>query len=349
MAATPFAASILLYLFSSSVGRRLPPATAAAVLTALAVAVATATGLVLAAAGVLTLAQAPRIAADGHWSAHTLQVSEHLPLGVGALAGVIVVGLLAATLLKAGQAIHDLARATIACRRLAPATTDLVILDDDAGPCAYTIGGLRGRVVVSTAMLRALSADERRVLLAHEAAHLRHRHHLYLHLVALAAAGNPLLHPLARAVNLAVERWADEEAANHVGDRQLAARGLARAGLARAAASPQHQMLPAADTYVADRVRSLLAPPTARRPLIAAALVAVAGTCFIAAAATVMQTRAQIEAAETVYLNALEHRPVGRPVASGAASHTYAQCVRPQPTVHSPYASVCRIDASRGR
>jgi Zn-dependent protease with chaperone function len=303
MAAMPFAASILLYLFGSSIGRRLPPATAATVLTALAVAVATATGLVLAAAGVLTLAQAPPIASDGHWSARTLHLSDHVPLGVGALAGATVVGLLAATLLKAGQAVRDLARATIACRRLAPATKDLVILDDDASPRAYTIAGLRGRVVVSTAMLRALSADERRVLLAHEAAHLRHHHHIYLHLVALAAAGNPLLHPVAHAVNLAIERWADEIAAKQVGDRRLTARGLARAGLARAAASPQRQALPAADTYVADRVRSLLAPPTARQPLIATALVAAAGACFIAAAATVMQTHTQIESAEMVYLH----------------------------------------------
>ena len=118
---------------------------------------------------------------------------------------------------------------------------------------------------------------------------------------------------MAQAVNLAVERWADEIAAKQVGDRQLTARGLARAGLARAGlaraglaratARPQYQLLPAADTYVADRVRSLLAPPARRRPLIAAALVAVTGSCLIAAAITVTQTRIQIEAAETVYLH----------------------------------------------
>ena len=303
MAATPFAASILLCLFGSVIGRRLPPATAAKLLTALAVTVATATGLVLAAAGVLTLAQAPRIAADGHWSARTLHVSDHLPIDAGAAAGVIVVGLLIATVVKAAQAICDLTRATIACRRLAPSTTDVVILDDDTCPRAYTIAGLRGRVVVSTAMLRVLAADERRVLFAHEAAHLRHRHHAYLYMVRLAAAANPLLHPVARAVNLAVERWADEVAAKQVGDRLLTARGLARAGLARAAAKPQYEVLPAANTYVADRVRSLLAPPTRRRPLIAATLVAVTGSCLIAAAITVTQTRSQIETAETVYIH----------------------------------------------
>ena len=303
IAGAPFAASILLCLFGRYLGQRLPPATAARLLTALAVTVAAATGLVLTSAGVLALAQVPRIAADGHWSARSLHASDHLPIDAGAVAGVLVAGLLAATVLKAGQAVLDVARATIACRRLALSTSDLVILDDDACPRAFTIAGLRGRVVVSTAMLRALAADERRVLLAHEAAHLRHRHHAYLHLVALAAAANPLLHPVAQAVNLAVERWADEIAAKQVGDRQLTARGLARAGLARATARPQYQLLPAADTYVADRVRSLLAPPARRRPLIAAALVAVTGSCLIAAAITVTQTRTQIEAAETVYLH----------------------------------------------
>ena len=170
MAATPFAASILLCLFGSIIGRRLPPATAAKLLTALAVTVATATGLVLAAAGVLTLAQAPRIAADGHWSARTLHVSDHLPIDAGAAAGVIVVGLLIATVVKAAQAICDLTRATIACRRLAPSTTDVVILDDDTCPRAYTIAGLRGPGGVSTAMVRGLGADERPGLVAPEAA-----------------------------------------------------------------------------------------------------------------------------------------------------------------------------------
>lgn len=43
---------------------------------------------------------------------------------------------------------------------------------DDPVPDAYALDGLLGRIVVSTAMLRALVADERRALLAHESAHL---------------------------------------------------------------------------------------------------------------------------------------------------------------------------------
>src|ERR1019366_3181879 len=134
-----------------------------------------------------------------------------------------------------------------------------------------------GRVGVSTAMLRALPPDERRVLLAHEAAHLRHHHHLYVQLAELGAAANPLLRPLALAVRDGTERWADEDAAAEVGDRALAARALARAGLARALASPGLRMaplttLPAVDSGVAHRALALLAPRPRRRRRLAVAV-----------------------------------------------------------------------------
>jgi len=46
----------------------------------------------------------------------------------------------------------------------------------DARPIAYVEAGRDAAVVVSTGMLRALQPGERRAMLAHEAAHLRHRH-----------------------------------------------------------------------------------------------------------------------------------------------------------------------------
>jgi len=55
-------------------------------------------------------------------------------------------------------------------------------------------------------MLRARPPDERRVLLAHEDSHLRHRHHLFTQLADLAATANPLLRRSARAVLDAVAR-----------------------------------------------------------------------------------------------------------------------------------------------
>jgi len=111
------------------------------------------------------------------------------------------------------------------------------VIVDEAEPDEYAVPGLTGRVVVSTATRRALPANERRVLQAHEAGHLRRHHHLCSQLAELRAAANPLLRPLALAVRNAAERWADEDAAEAVADRSLAARALARARLARALAS----------------------------------------------------------------------------------------------------------------
>ncbi|MFJ5289501.1 M56 family metallopeptidase [Streptomyces sp. NPDC088348] len=123
------------------------------------------------------------------------------------------------------------------CRDL-PATGDLAVLDDPA-PTAFALPGIPGRIVVSSGMLQALAPDERRALLAHERAHLQRRHHLFLLVLQLASAVNPLLRPLARAGGFALERWADEEAGSVVADRSLVARAVARAALAtKRAAQP---------------------------------------------------------------------------------------------------------------
>jgi Zn-dependent protease with chaperone function len=177
------------------------------------------------------------------------------------------------------------------------------VVDDDE-PDAYTLPGLGGRVVVSTAMLRALPADERRVLLAHEAAHLARRHHLWVQAAELAAAADPLLRPAARAVRAAVERDADEVAAVEVGDRVLAARALARAGLARAAArrtAMSDVALAGADTGVADRARALLAGPPPRRRVLAGLLAALMLATGIAVLVTGVDTEARFEAAQSAY------------------------------------------------
>jgi beta-lactamase regulating signal transducer with metallopeptidase domain len=159
-------------------------------------------------------------------------------------------------------------------------------------------------------MLRALPADERRVLLAHEAAHLRHHHHLYVQLAELGAAANPLLRPLASAVRAGTERWADEDAADDVGDRTLAARALARAGLARALASPGRCSAPRAtlagvDAGVAHRALALLAPPPRRRRWLASAVAAVVLIPLAASAITALDTEDRFDLAQAAYL---EHR-----------------------------------------
>ncbi|WP_149182241.1 M56 family metallopeptidase [Streptomyces sp. TRM49041] len=121
----------------------------------------------------------------------------------------------------------------------------LVAVLPDPDPYAYALPGRRGgrlrrtgrrpawpgRVVVSAGMLDRLASRERRALFAHERAHLDGAHHRYLLAVRLAARANPFLRPLCTAVAYTAERWADEDAADALGDRRVVARAIGRAAL----------------------------------------------------------------------------------------------------------------------
>jgi hypothetical protein len=147
----------------------------------------------------------------------------------------------------------------------------------DPVPRAFAVPGGGGHVVVSQGMLAALRPAERRVLFAHERAHLRGGHHRHTGVVAAAAALNPLLIPLRKISLHLCERCADESAAAEVGDRGLAASSLARAALA-AAASRCASPAPLAYHHagVGARVAALQRSPARGRPgLLAAPLVLV--------------------------------------------------------------------------
>jgi Peptidase family M48 len=301
----PLAASGLLWVFGARMGRWLPPATAVWLLSLAALVTALATGFVLSIAGFDVLAQVPGVAALGHWSPQELRMNGTVPVAAGVLAGVTVVVLLTSSLCCAARVARDLATAAILCKRLGPSASRLVVVDDPRAD-AFALPGFGGKVVVTRAMLKALSAEERRVMLAHEMAHLRHRHHFYIEVAELAASANPFLRPLARAVRTAAERAADEMAATEVADRRLAARALARAGLARAATRPgSYGPIPAAalaavNASVADRARALLAPPPKRRPGL---VVAMAAMMLLTTASTVWTahtTEHRFEQAHTI-------------------------------------------------
>lgn len=133
---------------------------------------------------------------------------------------------------------------------------ELVVLPGDE-PAAYALPGRPGHIVVSVGMIRALDEAERRVLLAHERAHLRHGHHRYLRVADLVAAAVPLLRPISDRVRFATERWADEDAADTVGDRELTARAITRAALATTSAGVSPALAMAA-LGVPARVNALL-------------------------------------------------------------------------------------------
>lgn len=158
---------------------------------------------------------------------------------------------------------------------------------DDAEFIAFAVPGDPGCVVVSRGLLDRLEPRERKVVFAHERAHLRLGHHRYLYASELAAAMAPFLMPLAAQIRLATERSADESAVDALeGDRRLVARVLARVALTQVS----HDRLLAAfgGSSVPLRVQALIGPPRHRSLGIVGA-VAVGSVAIAAAVAGAVQ------------------------------------------------------------
>ena len=301
----PILASAALWLTAPRLAARCTPACASRALVALSLVVALATGLVLcvvAGIGVVQLSWAGRA---GHWSADA--VADRFPVSgvVTAIAAVLAITLLAAAIAHMTRAVFSLAAAARSCRALGPGTGGLVVVDDDR-VAAYAVPALRGRTVVSRRLLRELDADERRAVLAHESAHLRHRHVVYIQLVELAAAANPCLRPSAVAVRRAVESWADDVAATVVGDRVCVARALAKVSLAYRSSGtrtvPRAALGVASTSDVADRVRHLLDPAQRRSARWVVLMAAVALGCAVSAVSVGVYAHGLFEAAEALFV-----------------------------------------------
>lgn len=132
------------------------------------------------------------------------------------------------------------------------------VLDSDT-PLALAVPGRNGGVLVSRGLLRVLGPKQLQVVFHHEASHLRHHHHRYLALGSLAAATIPLLRPLNTRLRFALERWADEDAAEAVGDRTLVAHTIARVALAQHTSPPAAPLFAGfAESGVVQRVQALL-------------------------------------------------------------------------------------------
>ncbi|MFJ8041661.1 M56 family metallopeptidase [Kitasatospora sp. NPDC096147] len=241
----------------------LAPRAAALLLTAtgaLAAALSTAALGLLATTALLHL---PFLAALGHFSPPLLPDGPvTVALGWAALPGCAVAGTAAVRTLRRHSPgpLHSELRSA---RR----TGDLVVLPSDRAD-AFALPGRPGLVVVTSGMLRALSAEEQAVLLAHERAHLAGRHHLLTLTADLAACLHPALRRLRAPLTFQTERWADETAAATVGDRRLTARAIGTAALAAVpSALRPATALTATAGPVPLRMRALLRPPApAPRP-----------------------------------------------------------------------------------
>jgi Zn-dependent protease with chaperone function len=255
-------------------------------------------GASTAALGLLVLdagARIPTIAALDAWSLAVLTSTRPWAPAVGVVAAVVA-AVLALRVARSGRALVRSYRQAWAVAPPSREGSDLVIVTDDV-PYAVAVPGRgrrRGRVVVTTAMFQALDdEDERLALVAHERAHLAGHHHALLAVSALAAAVNPLLTAVRGAIEYAVERRADEAAADVVGDRGIVARAIGHATLARRDVPPGPggpAGMPAVTAGpIPRRITSLLAPDRPeRRPgdhlaprgLLLAAVVAAAAACW---------------------------------------------------------------------
>ncbi|KUN09317.1 peptidase M48 Ste24p [Streptomyces yokosukanensis] len=260
----PFAVTAVLAVLGPRLARRLPPRPAAWALACAALVTAVGWAGALALLAFTGLAQVPLVAAEGRWSVAALRAEDPVYRIVAAASALVLVVGAVSLVVAAVRQVRHLVRARQECARL-PGDTELAVVDDDA-PLAFALPGAPGRIVVSRGMLRCLGDGEREALLAHERAHLRGRHHLFQSVWRLTAALNPLLRPLAVAGGFVLERWADEEAAEHVGDRKVVAHAVGRAALA-AARAPRPLALAVTGGAVPQRVRALLDPPPARRSL----------------------------------------------------------------------------------
>ncbi len=308
----PLIVPLLAAAAARPLAERLPPRTAAWLLTGAAVALAAASSAVL---GLLAMAAAfrlPLVDAAGGMSLGVVSRSDPATLPLGAVAAAA----LAAAGLAALRAAWRRAGALTAAHRQArglPGSGQVVVVPDEAAD-AYTVPGWPGRIVITSGMLGALSDDERQVLLAHERAHATGCHYLFTAAARLAAAANPLLRPLAAAVGYSVERWADERAASAAGDRPLAARTIAKAALAAAAAPPRRTptgaTLAAVSGHVSARhagpvprrVEALLRPPPRRGLLLAALAVALVAASGLAALDAALDLHLLVEVAQAAAL-----------------------------------------------
>jgi Zn-dependent protease with chaperone function len=219
----------------------------------------------------------------------TLQAAYAAPAQLPAVSVGAVLAV-AATLWPAGWVVGELVLARRNRRRVRDALALASREDARLGAtlveaevaAAYCLPGRHGRIVLTTAAVSGLAADELAAVIAHERAHLRERHHVAVavsHGLARAFPGVPLFATAASEVARLVEMRADDAAARATDEISVAAALVALAGMRAPRAA-----LAAADTAGVARVRRLIEPGGVvgvGRPLVA--VLALTGTMLLPA------------------------------------------------------------------
>jgi hypothetical protein len=179
------------------------------------------------------------------------------PLGV--VLGVLASLGLGIVVLRAVLAAHGIVeRYRWAGNQIPPdAEPGSVIEAPEAAVPARALPVRGGHILVDARLWTGLPDPHRDAVLAHERAHLRRRHDRHLVAAALACACNPLLGSLARALDYALERSADEDAARTC-DRRTVAHAIGAVALA---GHTDRTALAATGGAVPRRVGALLDPP----------------------------------------------------------------------------------------
>jgi len=152
------------------------------------------------------------------------------------------------------------------------------VLVEHSQPAAYCVAGRQPTVILTTAAVQALDADQLDAVLAHERAHLAGRHHRLLALARIGREVFPFL-PLMRYAEQQVARLVElhaDDAATRARDPRL----LATALVVLATAAGPAPALAAGATDSVQRIHRLLGPSEplgrARRQLLRAAAAALA-------------------------------------------------------------------------
>jgi beta-lactamase regulating signal transducer with metallopeptidase domain len=127
---------------------------------------------------------------------------------------------------------------------------------------AFSVNGHPGQVIVSRGMVKTLTTDELDAVLHHELAHLRHRHQRHLLAASVAErilAALPFVRRSTATLRCALERWADEDAADGV----AGGRESVRSALLRVTQATVTEAVPAfAPAFtIVERIEALQAAP----------------------------------------------------------------------------------------
>ena len=260
---TPTLAVLLVAAFGLTIGgwtRHVDPRWGARILLATSAMTTIALTSTLAMLALPLVGQNDALADYAHWS-NAVFARGSVPGRIVAILAAATIAALAVRAVNEGRVQRRARVAARALRRQLRAATGEVVIAASDNPDAMAVSS--DLIVMTTGLVRVLDAEQRRAVLTHERAHLRHRHHRYLQVAGVLTALNPLLFRVPDALSYLTERWADEEAARAT-SRQITASALERIAVTTHRRLSTASALRAATVAVELRIAALRDQPPLR-------------------------------------------------------------------------------------